>query len=467
MGLSLRRRKEEEIREDPNVSIQDWVDMFNYAGSSYSVFGGSSSTTYTGAHQEEIGQDFRSKSALAYKSNGVVFACMGVRMRLFSEARFQFRERRNGRPGDLFGTQALAPLETPWPGGTTGDLLARALLHADLAGNAFLARSKPGITPLRPDWTYIIGGVDGNLDASVWHPDAEVLGYAYQEGGKAGGNDPVFYLPGEVAHFAPNPDPDARWRGMSWLTPVIREVMADKAMTDHKLKFLEQGATPNLLVKLDVPDLETFERWIEKFKLQHEGARNAYKTMFMAAGADATVIGTNMQQLDFKVTQGAGETRVAAAAGVPPVIVGLSEGLAAATYSNYGQARRAFADGTMRPLWRNISASLQQIVPAPTSRNGTAIASELWYDDRDIAALHEDQKDLADIQQTKAQSMLTLINSGYDPDSVTKAIASDDLTLLRHTGLVSVQLQPPGTTLNGPQPALPAAKAQPAIPAKT
>jgi hypothetical protein len=59
-----------------------------------------------------------------------------------------------------------------------------------------------------------------------------------------------------------------------------------------------------------------------------------------------------MKQIDFKVTQGHGETRIAAAAGVPPIIVGLSEGLEAATYSNYGQARRRFADVTMRPLWR-------------------------------------------------------------------------------------------------------------------
>jgi phage portal protein BeeE len=60
------------------------------------------------------------------------------------------------------------------------------------------------------------------------------------------------------------------------------------------------------------------------------------------------------------VTQGAGETRIAAAAGVPPVIVGLSEGLQAATYSNYSQARRRFADGTMRPLWRNAAVARER-----------------------------------------------------------------------------------------------------------
>jgi hypothetical protein len=42
--------------------------------------------------------------------------------------------------------------------------------------------------------------------------------------------------------------------------------------------------------------------------------------------------------------------------------------------------------------------------------------------------------------------MKTLVDAGYDPDSVRDAVDADDLTTLTHTGLVSVQLQEPGTT---------------------
>jgi hypothetical protein len=45
---------------------------------------------------------------------------MTARALLFSEARFQFRQMRFGRPGDLFGTQGLGRSRTPWPGATTG-----------------------------------------------------------------------------------------------------------------------------------------------------------------------------------------------------------------------------------------------------------------------------------------------------------------------------------------------------------
>jgi hypothetical protein len=165
-------------------------------------------------------------------------------------------------------------------------------------------------------------------------------------------------------------------------------------------------------------------------------------------------VGADMQQVDFASVQGHGETRVCAAARVPPIIVGLSEGLESATYSNYGQARRAFADLTMRPLWRNVAGSLARLVNVPAG-------AELWYDSRDIPFLQEDQKDAAAIQQTKAVTIRELINAGYEPESVVKAVEADDYGLLKHTGLVSVQLQEPGAQIvpskngNG-QPTLPA-----------
>jgi hypothetical protein len=56
--------------------------------------------------------------------------------------------------------------------------------------------------------------------------------------------------------------------------------------------------------------------------------------------------------------------------------------------------------------------------------------------------LQEDAKDAADIWATNAQAMASLIAAGYEPDSVTLATAAHDETLLVHTGLPSVQLQP-------------------------
>ena len=68
-----------------------------------------------------------------------------------------------------------------------------------------------------------------------------------------------------------------------------------------------------------------------------------------------------------------------------------------------------------------------------------------WYDDRDIAFLREDEKDAADIQSVQAAAIRQLVDAGYEPDSVIAAITAGDLARLKHSGLYSVQLQPPGT----------------------
>lgn len=416
------------------VSLADVLAGAAYQGISYPP----SFTQTLGGRQEAVPSSWKGYVDGVYKRNGVVFACLNTRMALFSEARIKFRRLRSGRPGDLFGTPALRMVEQPWAGGTTGDLLARALQDADLAGNSFIVRRAGGrLQRLRPDYVTIVAGtpVGGNEDI-----DVELIGYLFHPDGRGGSRDTVALLPSEVAHFAPIPDPSALFAGMSWITPIVKDVMGDMAATDHKLRFFENGATPNMVVKLpERVQPDKFNEWVRLIGEKHDGVENAYKTMYLGGGADATVVGADMQQLDFKLTQGAGETRIAAAAGVPPVIVGLSEGLQAATYSNYAQARRRFADGTMRPLWRNFAASLSRVIEVPGD-------AELWYDDRDIPALQEDRKDAAQIQQTDAITIRELINAGYAPESVVAAVTNEDFSLLTHTGLVSVQLQVPGAT---------------------
>lgn len=414
------------------------INQFTFNGIGYQTTG---VTQTLQGDRESIGNDFVSYVNQAYKSNGIVFACMLARRSIFSEARFQFRDvrRESGRPGRMFGSDALRVIERPHPGGVTSDLLARMIDDADLAGNWFGFRDLDEIVRLRPDWVDIAlepriirGGQVGYRKA----------GYVYFEDGRRdlGG---VPFLADEIAHFAPNPDPLSPWRGMSWLTPVIREITSDKQATIHKQRFFENGATPNMIVKLPEMTKDQFEQFKQQTDGLHKGAENAYKTMYLGGGADVTVVGADFQQLDFKATQGAGETRIASAANVHPVIIGLSEGLSGSSLNqgNFNAARRLTADKMLRPLWRNAAASLEQIVTPPP-------ASELWYDERDVAFLREDQSDVAEIQQKQANSLRALTDAGYEPDAAVEFLMTDDLAALtgNHSGLFSVQLQPPGVT---------------------
>lgn len=427
------------------LPFQDYVNYFNFDHNLYTFLTGLPQTM-AGGREEEIDGSYGSLVQYAYKSNGVIFACMTARMLLFAEARFQFQRMEKGRPGELFGTAELKRLEKPSPGQVTGDLLGRMLQDADTAGNSYWARRPANrVKWMRPNWVSIILGSDSDPDIDARDIDAEIVAYVYHPGGKHSGIDPEILLPETVAHFHPIPDPLATFRGMSWITPIVREVMADTAATSHKLKFFENGATPNMIIKrgTDTAD-QSFGEWVDMMESKYKGLANAYRTLYMTSGADATVVGSDFRQMDFKVTQGAGETRIAAAAGVPPVIVGLSEGLQGSSLNagNYAMARRRFADLTMRPLWRNAASSLESIVDVPEG-------ARLWYDDRDIPFLQEDVKDAADIMSVNAAAIRTLSDAGAKWDAVIDAVIAGDLARLKgqHSGLYSVQLQPPGSTL--------------------
>jgi len=393
--------------------------------------------TITG-NREEPAPGYGGLVEWAYRSDPIVFACMNRRAQLFAEARFQWRQVRAGRPGDLFGTAELGILENPWPNGTTGDLLSHMIQDVDLCGNAYITRQGNVLTRLRPDWvTIIVGSDDPNVEA--WDIGAEVIGYAYTPGGYGYAQETVVLDASVVAHFAPIPDPLASFRGMSWLTPILREIGADKAATEHKARYFENGATPNMVVTLD-PAISkaAFDEIANKISTRHEGVANAYRTLVLTGGAKVEVVGSDLQQIDFKVTQGAGETRIAAAAGVPPAVAGFSEGLSGSSLNagNFTAAMRIFADLTIRPLWRNACGSLETIVSVPGG-------AELWYDDRNIPALKEDVLNAAEVQSKQSSAIRQLLDAGFLPDSVVDAIVSGDLKRLEHSGLYSVQLQPP------------------------
>jgi hypothetical protein len=224
---------------------------------------------------------------------------------------------------------------------------------------------------------------------------------------------------------------------MSWLTPVVTEVESDKQQTRHKQKFFANAATPNLLVTIEkkIKDDNARDTFRNEIDRRYGGWENAYRTLILDDGADAKVIGQSFEQITFAAVQAAGENRIAAAAGVPAIVVGLKEGLQAATYSNYAQAMRRFAEMTVHPLWGFVFGDLQVIVDIPDGW-------ELWYDASQIPALQQDAKDAAEILKMKADVAGSLIRAGYVPEKVGPAVGLPDIP---HTGSIPVTLYPDGT----------------------
>jgi Phage portal protein len=388
-------------------------------------------------------QDFQALAAYGYGSpgysspvgptgvtgNAVLFNLIDKRMAIFTEARFKFRALDDKH---LFGTEELKKLEEPWPDGVTGDLLARMEQDASLAGNAWIRDCGDNqLERLRPDWVTIISRVTTDANGGQVR---RVIGVWYDPVGDLA-RDPDYYPISEIAHWAPVPDPLANFRGMSWITPVIRELNGDIRMTEYREAYFRNAATPNLVIKYDQKIApERIDRLKNRLRERHTGPDGAFQTLVLDEGADLTVVGKDMQGSAFDALQAAGETRMAGAAGVPPLIAGLRQGLQASQIGQYKQAMDAFIDMKIRPNWRGVCAALAKLVNIPPG-------AELWYDTSDVSAMQTGEQEKAGTLAVLAETMSKWIMAGYEPDSVTAAAISGDPSKLKHSGLVSVQMQ--------------------------
>jgi phage portal protein BeeE len=451
-------------RTEQRYAVDTWlneylipaVSSFSYNGNSYPL---GLNQTLAGQRVQEISATLPGYLA-ALRTCPPAFAAQMVRALVLSQLRFTFRNLLWTRtPRRAFTTQDLALLERPWPNATTGELVTRMEWHAGVAGNSFVTRRPDRLRVLRPDWVGIAYGSQREPDDPAHALDGELLGYLYCNGGFSSGNTPETILPPDMAHWAPMPDPENAGLGMSWITPAVREIQSDRAAVDHKVAYFANGATPNLVIKglpFTSGQEEAFRKLVAELEAQHTGIANAYRTLYLSQGADATVVGSNLSDLDLKNVQGVSETRIATLSRVHPVILGIAEGLAGSSLNagNFGMARRLWADGWIYPTLQDICQALAPLVRVPND-------AELWFDVADMPILREDAKDAAEIEAIKAQTIRQHIEAGFTPESSVAAVQGQNVQLLVHSGLVSVQLQPPGQTAlpgNGKVPAVAGAK---------
>lgn len=420
---------------DQSLSINDWADYFSFGGNTYPLV----QTTMGTVDREQVGFT----SVAGFKGSGPIFSLVLARLQVFSQVRFQWTRFAGSQPTELFGTPELGVLERPWRGGTTSDLLARMEVYASVAGCAYVTRPRADrLSLLRPDRVIIVMGSETDAEDPSEAPDAEIIGFVHETSrGRM-----TFFEPDQVAYYAPIPDPDYRFLGMSWITPVIRDLQADSLATEHKARFFVNSATPNLAIKFDASiAIEKVKQFKELLESEHKGAFNAWKTLYLGGGADPVTVGNSFRDMDYAVIQGRAESRLASAAGVPPSWVGFAEGLSGSSLNagNFNSARRRFSDGTMIHLWGSAATSLETLLTRPSG-------ASLWYDPR-VPFMREDAGDLAAIQQNQAQTIVALVRDGFTPESAVAAVTKNDFNLLVHSGKVSVQLQEPGTDPAGGQ----------------
>jgi hypothetical protein len=365
-----------------------------------------------------------------------VHAVLDRRASIMGEARPSFQRLEKGKPTELFSTRDLEVLKTPWPGGTFRQLVTIAESDVASHGNSYWIRPDRFLARLDPDWVTI---VVEKITVNEQEVGSRLLGFVVQKPSTQG----VIYEPGQVAHYRPGPSIHEPFRGESWLASVASDASSDVEMTAYKGHYLKNGAMPSLAVLYEPGlDMAQLEQFVPQFASKFTGPMNAGKVMHFLGGRDVKTVGATLDQLAFKAVQGAGESRIAAAAGVPATVAGFSEGMQGSSLNsgNYVATRRLFGDAKIRPLLGSFFDAFANLVPPPEG-------ARLHYDDSGVSFFQEDVKDEAEIRQANATTIRTLVDAGYDPDAVVRAVTTGQFDELvgRHSGLFSVQLQPPGT----------------------
>lgn len=439
---NLIRRPEDRSVMPGQISWSDYMrlwEQFGFGGLNYMVPNGALSTL----------------TALQAMRNPIVQAAILLRSSCLMQVKFATRPKiTNKGARDLAYAPTLDILERPWPGALPGELPMRMEFDGSLYGNSYwyestsmanLGASNPSrqATWIDPTKMKIL---TGDQDGPTGKKCGRFL-LAYQVQDRDGQPEETF-LPGEIVHYRPIPDPDHPFRGLSWLSALLPDIQADQDMTTYKHAFLTNAATPNLVVSFQNNIGEdAFKAFRERMEGIHVGPANGFRTLYLGAGADVKVVGSTFADLNLSDNQAYGETRLAVASGVPASLLGIAEGMKGATLNtaNYAATRRRFSDMTVRPLWKSMCGALEVLAPPGYGR-------ELWYDDREIQFLAADLQDQAAVMTAEGNMINVLTNSGYETDSIVEAITTHDWTQLQHSGLISVQLQPavtPSITTSG------------------
>ncbi len=315
-----------------------------------------------------------------YSRNEIIFSCIQRRMKAVGQAPL---DEWDGAPEDsdsniIKKSPLKLLLDHPNDFMTQKMFWQATQLYMDVAGFAVWEKQykKNGqiyaLYPMRPDWCSFMRGPDKLLGKVRYQP----AGLQYQD------------VPIErcVVFMELNPI----WMG---LRPVSRSAVAmrvgtsDNAATDFVANFFQRGAVISGYIKVQ-QSLQKAEadRIRQDWQEQHSGA-NAGNVGVLGQGADFVPATMSFKDMDFTNLDGRDEARICSIYDVPPMLLGAKVGLAASTYSNYKEARGAFYEETVSPIWDHYASIIeQQLAP-----DFTTVQRYYAFDTRNVKALQEDQ----------------------------------------------------------------------------
>ncbi|GMV06730.1 MAG: hypothetical protein AMXMBFR53_30050 [Gemmatimonadota bacterium] len=301
----------------------------------------------------------------------------------------------------------LSPLlADPSPDYDMGELMELTQLYADQDGRALwvkdpnLIRTTGRLTPfsgsnfvIEPAGGRILGrfGVDTARGREWKTPDEVVLFRYLDPRSRTGSVSPT--------------DAALSWMGLGAQV---------KATVKNLLK---NSMFPSVVIQADKewsPSPEEYERWKAMLTQYHTGPANAGKPFGVTGGGNVTRISFTLRDLLPDELLDRIEACVAAAYGVPPVVLSFLVGLKNSPWSQMSEAKASAYEETVFPLWRRWEKALTRQLLRPVDSDPT---HRIAFDTSAVRALQKDEA--AKTNEASAATFWTLderrVYSGQEP----------------------------------------------------
>lgn len=334
----------------------------------------------------------------AADGNSAVFACLQAiaiacaepPLRVYRVAPGERIEQERTPLGDL--------LDRPNPHMTLDVLLAYVAVSLHVEGNAYWRKLRAG-NPETGNVVELWPIAASRIEPVTSNGSGDFISF-YRYTSAAGRVSDI--APENVVHFRYGIDDDDHRLGLAPLKRLLREISSDQQATRYADRLLANLAINGLALSFDKEAAPIDQATADQLKARIQaayGGDNVGSAAVLSPGAKLDALGFSPEQMDLKVLHRVPEERISAVLGVPAIVAGLGAGLDRSTYSNFAEAREAFTETKLLPLWRGLAGTLQlQLVPDFTSDRAIVVD----FDTAEVRALGAD----LNAQATRLQTLV-------------------------------------------------------------
>jgi HK97 family phage portal protein len=321
-----------------------------------------------------------------YSTHVWVYRCANAIAKAAASVKYSIKS--NGE--EISAEERPSFLLRPNPHMTWYELIETTFLHLELAGNAYweVVKGEAGdgkiefIFPLRPDRMKI-------------EPDAKkkVKQYVYS----VPGNKDIEYKPEEILHLKYT-DAKDEFYGVPPVAAAKNDIILDFYATAWNKKFFKDGAEPGAVLETDqtLTDM-AFNRLKAVWNKRHRG--NPHEVAILEEGLKYKQITSKHADMQYLEGKKMSRDTILAAMHVPPVIVGLTEGV---SYATSNDQKKIFWQHNIIPKLEQLEAFINSfLMPEKIAFN---------FITKTLASIIEDEEVKSRIAQANVSHGIWTIN---------------------------------------------------------